>query len=310
MAIMLRSVCYASGVRPIVAMYVPYLEVGGTEQRVARLAVGVDRRRFEIVVLCAARGPLVDEIQAAGVPIIDFPVKDQPQAVGILRKLSPAIFHSFSYSRNAFDVMAAEAAEVPFIITSRVNMREWDELGCVRDWELVRNRATHRITAVSQAVATRCELVEGISHQNIVVSHNGVRTEEGPYDPAIREELGIAADVQLAGFVANYRPEKAHDFLFECFRRVVDQRPKTHLVCCGTARPEVRQRLEELVQTAGLQRHVSLLGFRPDVQTIYRGLDVYLQSSRLEGLSNALLEAMSQGLPVVATAVGGTPEAL
>lgn len=296
--------------RAAVALYVPSLEVGGTEQRVARLAAGVDRRRFQVIVLCAARGPLADRIQAAGVPVVGLPVRDQPQAESVLRRLSPAIFHSFSYSRNALDVMAARAAEIPFIITSRVNMREWDELGCVQDWELERNRATHRITAVSQAVAARCESVEGISHQNIVVIHNGVPIDKGSHGPAIRQELGIADDIQLAGFIANYRPEKAHDFLFECFRRVVNQRPNTHLLCCGHARPGVRERLQELVHTAGLPRHVTLLGFRPDVPAIYRGLDVYLQSSRLEGLSNALLEAMSQGVPVVATAVGGTPEAV
>jgi glycosyltransferase involved in cell wall biosynthesis len=82
------------------------------------------------------------------------------------------------------------------------------------------------------------------------------------------------------------------------------------LVCCGLDLKGLKARLVELAGELGIDRHVSLLDSRSDVDTIYSGLDVYVQPSDAEGFSIALLEAMSHALPIVATAVGGNPEAI
>ena len=127
---------------------------------------------------------------------------------------------------------------------------------------------------------------------------------------SLRAELGIADHVPVIGYVANYRLEKGHAALLRAFRLVLDRRPDARLVCCGIHRPETRETLLALLEDLNLQSNAALLGPRSDVDTVYSGLDLYVHPSLFEGFSNSLLEAMAHGLPVVASRVGGTPEAV
>jgi glycosyltransferase involved in cell wall biosynthesis len=292
-------------------LYVRGLQEGGSEKQVERLAYGLGRDRFQIAVgYSDPWGPVGDRLRAAGIPVLQVPPRDQAKAECVVRAIAPDIFHSLGH-HNAVDIAAAAAAGVPVIVGSRVNLRTWDERLEVRQWECVRNRMTHRIVAVSQAVASLCEAVEGVDRQHIVVIHNGVDIPD-PKRPCanIRDELGLGPEIQLIGNVANYRPEKDHETLLRAFRLVIDRRPDTHLICCGLAPPETGLRLAGLVRELGIEQKVSLLESRSDVDTVYRGLDLYVHSSRFEGFSNSVLEAMALALAVVATDTGGTPEAV
>ena len=292
-------------------LYVRGLEEGGSEKHVERLARGLNGSRFEIAVAYSSPWGLVgDRLRLAGIPVVRFHDRDAAEAESVIRGIAPDIFHSFTH-RDVVDLAAATAAGVPFVIASRVNMREWDERLEVRQWELVRNCMSHRVTAVSDAVASLCVQVEGVSRQNIVVIHNGVEIPSLDHDgPTIREELGLAGHAPTIGYLANYRPEKAHELLLRSFRLVVDRRPDVYLICCGIMTRETGSRLAGLVRELGLESHVALLQSRSRVSAVYRGLDLYVHPSRYEGFSNSMLEAMSYALPVVATNVGGTPEAV
>jgi glycosyltransferase involved in cell wall biosynthesis len=70
----------------------------------------------------------------------------------------------------------------------------------------------------------------------------------------------------------------------------------------------MRSALEALIARSGLEESVRLLGHRPDIESVLEALDVFVQPSRSEGMSNTILEAMASGLPVVATHVGGADE--
>jgi glycosyltransferase involved in cell wall biosynthesis len=292
-------------------LYVRGFQEGGAEKQVERLTYGLGRNRFQIAVgYSDPWGPVGDRLQAAGIPVLQIPARDQAKAECVIRASAPDIFHSFTH-QDAVDIAAAAAAGVPAIAASRVNVRWWDERLEVRHWERVRNRMTHRITAVSQAAAALCEEVESVERRNIVVIHNGVAIPDLKCPGAnIRDELGLSPKIQLIGYVANYRPAKDHETLLRSFRLVIGRRPGTHLVCCGLASPETRLRLAGLARELGIEPRVSLLESRSAVDTVYRGLDLYVHSSRFEGFSNSLLEAMAHALPVVATDAGGTPEAV
>ena len=294
--------------------YTRGLEEGGAEKHIERLAVGLHGAGFEVSVSYSdAWGPVGDRLLAAGLAVLRFPARDHRSAESAIREAAPDIFHSFTH-KDAVDLAAAAAAGVPVIAVNRINVREWDPGMTVRDWEHARNRLTHRFTAVSHAAAAVCEKVEGVPQRRITVLHTGVPAPDGAglrnRDSSIRQELGLGAETQLIGYVANYRPEKDHDTLLRAFRLTLDQRPDTHLVCCGIATAETRARLSALARECHIDAHVSLLGSRSDVGGVFRGLDLYVHSSRFEGFSNSLLEAMAHGLPVVATSAGGNPEAV
>ena len=124
----------------------------------------------------------------------------------------------------------------------------------------------------------------------------------------VRAELGVGERELLAISVANFRPEKGYDVLLEAARQVTRQRPDVRFVAVGRGplEDDVRSRLDAL----DLGDRFQLLGQRHDVLRLLAGSDLFVLASRQEGLPVALMEATSVGLPVVATAVGGVPQAV
>ena len=299
-----------------VLLHVDSLAIGGLEKKVTRLALRLDRRRFEPVVSYSGEwGLLGEELRRGGVEVERI-VPRAPgraganQAVERIRDLEPQIFHSFSCRQNADDVWAAREAKAPVIVTSRGNMRHWAPAGPARNWEFGRNAMTQFVTACCEATAKVARAVEGIHPAKMAVIYNGVEIPEAANGPSLRDELGIPAGAFLAGYAARYRPLKAHESLLRAWAKVMAERPDAYLACCGEDDTDRGERLRELVCDLSLAQNVLLLGSRHDMDSFYRGLDLYVHPSSAEGLSNAILEAMSHGLPVVATSVGGTGEAI
>jgi len=301
--------------RTRVLLYVPGLDPGGTELRVWRLATSLDRDRFQPMVAWSDNwGSVGQRLEGDGVSVFRLALhtaEARMQSAQKIRELQPDIFHAFSYRRSAHDVQVAQDASVRTIVTSRVNSREWDPTLRVQDWELMRNRRTHRITAVSEAVADLCSRVEGVDRTKITVIHNGVPIPENyEHSLTLRQELALPDDAQLIGCVANYRAGKGHEQLFRAFRQALDLCPHLYLVCCGFDVHGLKASLQEAAERMEISDRLSLLDSRSDMDSIYRAFDAYVQPSLSEGLSVATLEAMSYGLPIAATAVGGTPEAI
>jgi glycosyltransferase involved in cell wall biosynthesis len=123
---------------------------------------------------------------------------------------------------------------------------------------------------------------------------------------AMRASLGIPADAPVVITVACLKPQKAPLDLIEVVRRVVARVPAARFVIVGDG--ELRGPVERMIADGQLQAHVSLLGWRRDVPACLHAADLFLLTSRWEGLPRAVLEAMAAGLPVVATAVDGVTD--
>ena len=298
-----------------VLFHLDWLLTGGLEKKVCRIAKNLDRERFYPVVSYAWDwGPCGDDLRRAGIPVhrILPSAAYQPQAmeaVRQVREIGPHIYHSFSCGRNAHDVWTAHQAKVPVIMTARGGMRFWALPGPGQDWEFDRNALTHHITACCEAVAGAARSAEGVHQSKISVIYNGVELP-APEGPSIREELAIPAEAPLVGYAAKYYPLKAHDSLLRAWREVVDVLPSALLICCGDDEDNHKHHLETLISTLRLERNVKLWERRDQMDAFFRGLDLYVHPSKSEGLSNAILEAMSHGKPVIAPPVGGTPEAM
>jgi len=123
-----------------------------------------------------------------------------------------------------------------------------------------------------------------------------------------RAELGLDDDAVAVLSIGSLTARKSHDLLMEAFARVLERQPKARLLIAGEG--EYRPEVERARARLGLETRATLLGLRDDVPDLLIACDVMAQASRREGLSIAALEAMSAGLPIVATAVGGTREAV
>jgi glycosyltransferase involved in cell wall biosynthesis len=150
----------------------------------------------------------------------------------------------------------------------------------------------------------------GIDPRKVVAVPPGVDTARfhpGVSGTGVRAELGLAGPV--AGLVANIRGSKGHDVFLDAAREVLAQVPGARflIVGDGVGFQDVRARVERL----GLAGAVLMTGFRRDIPEIMAALDVLvLPSVRSEATSQAILQALAVGTPVVATAIGGSPEVI
>ncbi len=301
-----------------VLLYIPDLQMGGTERTLVRLARHLDRDRYEIhVAWSGVWGMAGDILKGLDIPLhfLEFDSENPAEDVHFYRELRPDVYLSFAYRSIYRDVVAARTAGIQATLTFRGDLRHWDDAKKATKSDRRKNTATRLVIACGDAVGWVCANVEHVPWSRIRVVYNGVDLHDlpavRPAQDTIRRELGLPAHVRLIGNASNYRTLKGYETFLHAFRRVVREYPAVHFAACGTeVEPGHLDKLRTLVRKFGLAEKVSLLPERADVAGFYSGLDLFVQSSVTEGLSNSLLEAMAWGVPVVATSVGGTPEAV
>jgi glycosyltransferase involved in cell wall biosynthesis len=166
------------------------------------------------------------------------------------------------------------------------------------------------ICAVSGALRDSM-IEEGFSARRIAVVHNGIETGRLPSESdrrIARYRMDARGDRLVIGTVARLNPVKDLATLIRAFARVRKAAPPATLVIVGDG--EERQRLEAAAWELGVAADVRFLGERDDARALLPGFDIFVNSSISEGVSLTILEAMAAELPVVATAVGGTPEVI
>lgn len=172
--------------------------------------------------------------------------------------------------------------------------------------------SAHALIGVSKICAESLRKRIGDTAMSKVSSiYNGIAAPTLPAisEPSLRTELGIPSDAPLCLMLATYEPRKGHNFLFQAFQKVIAEIPNAHLVVCGYGYPEEVERVRRLVELYGISQHVSLQGFRRDVDAMLRQADVLLVASQIyESFGLTSVEAMANRVPVVATRVGGIPE--
>jgi len=287
------------------------LYVGGAEKALARLLTYLDRDRFAPTVVClyGGDGPVADEIRALDIPVVDLGMtaKWRWDALWrlycLLRQERPTILHTWMFHANIPGRVLGRLAGVPIVISGERTM------GMESRWRYWLNRVTaslaDRVTCVSQQVADFAVNHVGIPSEKIVIIPNGIQLPdfECLFDTVqARSELRLPGNHVLVGTVARLDPVKRLDILLHALRSL----PDVYAVIIGDG-PE-RARLTALSEGLGLANRVYFPGHQGDVWPWLAALDVFALSSDWEGMSNALLEAMAAGLPVVATEVGGTPD--
>ena len=192
------------------------------------------------------------------------------------------------------------------VITSRRDFGYWQT---PRKIDLLRraNRRAARIVCNARAVADRTVRVEWAPPAQVVVIGNGHDPArfDVPAHATLRRELGVPEDGCLVGLLANFRPLKRQVDLVEAVAKLGPRHGAVHVLFLGEGDDsDVRAAAERL----GLEDRVHVRRFGKDVVPALRCLDIGVLCSDSEGLSNAILEYMACGLPVVASNVGGNPE--
>jgi sugar transferase (PEP-CTERM/EpsH1 system associated) len=237
-----------------------------------------------------------------------------PWHIGRLcRTLRPDIVHTRNWG-TIEGTLTARLARVPVVIHGEHGRETPGGSASDRRRDRMRRlafRFVDRIVVVSSHLERWARDEIGIRPQRTVLIRNGVDTSRFQ-PPADRERLrrtrGYGPEDIVIGAVGRLCPVKDHATLIAAFERVLRREPAARLLLVGEG-PE-RRRLEEEIGRRGLQAAARLAGHQRDVAEWLGAMDVFVQPSLMEGTSNAVLEAMAVGLPVVATRVGGNPEAV
>lgn len=290
------------------------MEVGGSQRQIVHLLRGLRAggRQAELLYF-RRRSHLVDALEDEAVPVhrIDKRGAVDPAFVWRLWRFLRAgrydVVHAFSITAELWVRLLLPALDGLRLVSSVRG------LGLVGpDWHW---RAKRWIVGGSAAVISNtragAELVSrrcGVPLRRIDVVPNGLELPPmalGRERDEARCALGLAVGERLLLFVGRLVPEKNLPLLLDALMRLSPaSRPRLWLAGEG---PE-RARVESAIARLGFGAGVRLLGERSDTPTLMRAADVLVLPSSEEGLSNVLLEAMGIGLPVIATAVGGTPE--
>jgi glycosyltransferase involved in cell wall biosynthesis len=212
------------------------------------------------------------------------------------------IVQTHGYKPNVLMSLIAPRLKRPWIAFLHGETYENAKIRLYYRLERLAVRRASRVVVVSHAMAARAKLM-GIPPTKLHVIHNACLVE-----PASATDGAIPArdSAAVVGIVGRLSPEKGVDVGLEIHGAVRRRVPGASLVIAGEG-PE-RSRLEVQARRLGVDDSVTWLGYREEVDGVYRSMSVLLMPSRSEGLPNVALEAFAHGVPVVASAVGGLPE--
>lgn len=306
-----------------VAYCIDSMGIGGTELNALRTAERLDRARFAIsVVALKGHGPLRPRYDAAEIPVHHAPIRAlyHPATAAAIKRLAGFfarerfdIVHCHDPYTNVIATTAARIARTRVVLASR---RWWQTPARARALgaaNFIAYRIAHRVIANSPSVARSLQEKERIPSKRITVVSNFVDDDAFTPPPPeqlgrLRDELRLEENTIVVGVVARLRAPKDHATLLRAARRLNSTCPTLRLVFIGDG-PD-REALIALSDNLGIKDIVRFAGTRAPQSNLHHLFDISALPTLKEGFPNSVIEAMAAARPVVASAVGGVPDAV
>ncbi len=275
------------------------------------LAKELKRQAYPFYFYVQPGSPLYKKALQADLPVKALKIRSEIDPLAVLR-LSVAmkcrkcrLVHFHDAHSLAVGSAAASVAKVPLrVISRRV------------DFPLKKNYLSRKkyrknidlIIAISQGVK-KVLVKGGINTLKIKVIPSGI--DYSPFEDAassdyLRKELSFEPEDFLVGIVAHLADHKGHEYLIEASRILKQKAPRIKMIIVGDG--PLQMKLSKKAKEIKVEEMVFFLGFREDIPQILASLDLFVLSSKLEGMGTSIMDAMASSLPVVATRVGGIPE--
>jgi glycosyltransferase involved in cell wall biosynthesis len=224
----------------------------------------------------------------------------------LIKQLRPGVIHAHDPHGVAMAALAlsmsTELDKPPLVAARRVDFHLKDN--ALSRWKY---RQVDCFICASDAIRAMV-VADGVPAARVVTVHEGIDIDHVEAAPPadLHAELWLPHQAPIVGNVAALVPHKGQRHLIEAAAIVVRKVPDARFVIAGEG--ELRETLERQIKEHRLEKHVFLVGFRPDVLSVHKAFDIFVMSSVTEGLGTSLLDAMACGKPIVATSAGGIPE--
>lgn len=307
-------------------MRIPILELidspmlGGGQQHVLGLARSLDPERFDVTVCSSPDGPLVAQLEAAGIRHVacEIPKRPDPRVAYRLRAVIRRGGYQIVHTHGGVAGLWARVASLGLEAVDRVHTihgihylnydSRWARVAMTL-MESALSKATARIICVCRSDLAKALRAGVVSVAQARVVSNGI--DLGPYRtlaPAesVRTSLGLAGPGPLLGTIGRLHRQKGQAVLLQAFQAVAQALPEARLALVGEGGE--RERLTAQARELGIESLVKFLGARTDVPRLLAAFDLFVLPSLWEGLPLTLMEAMAAGRPLVASRVDGVEE--
>ena len=291
---------------------------GGTEKSMVYLLAGLDRRRWKPVLFHHAEpgmALMVEEAHRLNIKtkVVSWmrgigTISGLPEFIAHLQTERPVIFHAhLSWLLSCkYGLIAAALAKVPAVIATAQQYMEppWGRTVFLQQ-QLVQH-CVDQYLAVSEAVAQQLQKTFRVPSHKVRMIHNSIPCDvfDKPSNPELRAAFCNGTGQPIVLTVARLDQQKGLTYLLKAIRQI----PDGLFILAGSG-PE-SSGLKAEAQALGISDRVYFLGHRTDIPDLLASCDLFVLPSVYEGFPLSVLEAMAAGKPVVATAVGGTPEAV
>lgn len=294
--------------------------MGGAEKNLCEVVLHLNKNEFVPFVLAFKGGYLTKFLATEKIAVRENGIRKLFSAHTLLkafdllhfiRKEQIDVVVTYHHDADIFGSIVARLACVP-VISSRRDMGYQLKTVHVLFYRLF-HRFFARFITVSGAVKNAIMRREGIISEKIITIHNGLRPELFYTDGAknsLRTALGLKPGKIVIGMVASFRPIKGQEYLVMAVKRLVEECPDIQVVIVGYNDTEYFHQVFVQIKELGLQDYFIFTGSRTDVPELLALFDIFVISSLHEGFSNAIIEAMAAGKPVIAPDSGGNAEAV
>ena len=292
---------------------------GGTEVQLINIIKNIDKIIFNPIICCHYKSEWMKKnFDLCPVYEIGFKSITNPKSwlkiisfSSLLKTINCQIVMCYFRDANISATIAAKLAGVPVIIPNRRSKGHWHNAVDIVLLRLINKFAT-KILTNSEDVRYFTHEREKVSLSKIDVIYNGVDLAKftltiNNEKQKLRTEYNIPTNSIIGTVVANLRPVKGLDVLLKAIPEILKSIPNFLLLIVGKDLGE-KSKLDKIIESKNISQQVQFLGLRSDIQNILKLSDIGILPSRSESLSNAIVEYISVGLPVIATDVGGTKE--
>jgi glycosyltransferase involved in cell wall biosynthesis len=292
------------------------LEVGGAQHNMLLGLPNLEPSRYKhILISIMDRMQMKQQFQQAGIEVHTLGLSKKTDIAvalrlrSLLKSIRPDILHTYLIHGNVLGRIVGRLAGVPTIIGSELTIGQAGRIG--RLATKLTNPLTDAVEVNSETGGKSIIADLGVPESKIEVVLPGLdldafgRTDQRSL---VRTELGIEDSEHLVLYVGRLRAVKGVEFGIRAFAKALEQNPRLKLALAGEG--DQRSYLESLSAKLGIENNVKFLGARKDLPNVLSACDSVIMPSLTEGFPRVAIEAMASAKPVIATRVGGTPEAI